>query len=411
MPAQIQRTLSLTIVFIVTLLAAAHASTEKVLYTFNTTDGEYPYNGVIFDKAGNLYGTTFYGGSTGCDGSGCGVVFKLAPANNGGWTESTLYTFTGQADGSHPYSGVIFDSAGNLYGTTYGAYDGGTGSGTAYRLSPNKDGSWSFSLLHTFGSGSDGTQPNGPLGLDPAGNLYGTTFTGGTANLGAVFELSPGSGGTWQETVVHSFIGGKDGASPSAGVVVRNGNIFGSTEAGGIDCNSQGCGVIFEFSPATNGRWKETFPHRFTGTVDGLVPYQMTFDSAGNLFGSAAGGKTPYCPTGCGLEFEMTEKSNGVWTFTVLHKFNGGNGVDPGALVFGANGKVYGEAGGGGEGVGLVFELDPASDWAETVLYEFNGGSDGGEPVSPLTTDAAGNLYGTGIYGGNGAGVVFEVTP
>jgi uncharacterized repeat protein (TIGR03803 family) len=399
----------------VLLVASAYGATEKVLFAFDIANGEYPYNGVIFDQAGNLYGTTFYGGSTGCAGAGCGVVFKLTPASNGDWTESTLYTFTGEADGNHPYSRLIFDKAGNLYGTTYGAYDGGAGFGTAYRLSPNQDGSWSFSLLHTFGSGSDGVQPNGPLGFDNAGNLYGVTFTGGTANLGTVFELSPESGGTYQERTVHSFIGGKDGEYPSAGVAVFGGNIFGTTESGGIGCNyvySDGCGVIFEFSPTASGGWKESFPRRFTGgTIDGESPYALTFDSAGNLYGSAGGGTADYCDGGCGLVYRMTEKSNSVWTFTALHNFNGGDGEGPGALLFGASGSVYSEAGGGGVGVGLVFELDSTTNWSETVLYEFDGGSDGGEPVSPLTIDAAGNLYGSGIYGGNGVGVVFEVTP
>jgi uncharacterized repeat protein (TIGR03803 family) len=399
-------------VCLIASLTTAYAATEKVLHTFNITDGEYPYNGVVFDKAGNLYGTTFYGGSTDCDGGGCGVVFKLTPASNGEWTESAIYTFTGEADGSHPYSQLIFDKAGNLYGTTYGNYEGGgTGSGTAYRLSPNKDGSWSFLLLHTFGQGEDGMQPTGPLGLDVSGNLFGETFVGGTANLGTVFELSPGSGSTWKESVLHSFAGGKDGQYPSAGVVVYGGNVFGTTESGGINCGGFGCGVVFEFSPTTSGGWKESFPHRFTGsTFGGNLPYALTVDSDGGLYGSASGGNS-VCEGGCGLVYRMAEKSNGVWTFTALHYFNGGNGQGPGALLFGSNGKAYGETGGGGLGSGVVFELDPSASWAETVLYDFNGGSDGGQPISPLIFDNAGNLYGTGIRGGDGVGVVFEVIP
>jgi hypothetical protein len=416
MLAKIQRTFALATFFFV-FLNIAHASTEKVLYAFNTTDGYYPTSGVIFDKAGNLYGTAFYGGNTACGGTGngCGIVFKLTPAGNGEWTESVIYAFTGESDGSHPYSPLIFDQAGNLYGTTYGAYGGGggTGSGTAYRLSPNQDGSWSFSLLHTFGEGKDGVRPNGPLAFDAAGNLYGETFTGGTSDLGTVFELSSGSGGTWKETVVHSFAGGKDGQYPSAGVAVFGGNVFGSTESGGIsNCNS-GCGVIFELSPNGSGGWKESFPRRFTGsTRDGYEPYALTFDSAGNLYGSASGGNPACGVGGCGLVYRITEKPNGVWTFTALHYFNGVDGFEPGALVFGPDGNAYGDTYSGGPvGVGVVFGLDPAASWAETVLYDFGGGSDGGEPVSPLVTDSAGNLYGTGVDGGNGVGVVFEVTP
>lgn len=391
--------------------AHARAATEKVLYAFNITDGEYP-GSLVFDKAGNLYGTTFYGGSTACGGTGCGVVFKLTPAGNGEWTESAIYTFTGKADGSYPSSPLIFDKSGNLYGATYGFLNnGGTYSGTIYRLSPKKSGAWSFSLLHTFKTAGDGAQPSGALAFDDAGNLYGATFTGGALDLGTLFELSPQSNGSWQEATLHSFIGSKDGSYPSSGVLVRNGNVFVATETGGINCKGNGCGVIAEFSPQGNEGWKETFPHRFMGVVDGNLPYDLTFDSTGNLYGSSDGGNTIYCYGGCGLVYRMSEKANGVWTFTVLHNFNGGNGEGPGALLFGSNGKVYGDAGSGGLGLGLVFELDPGAEWLETVLYEFGGASDGGQPASPLISDGAGNLYGTTTLGGNGVGVVFEVTP
>jgi uncharacterized repeat protein (TIGR03803 family) len=389
----------------------AWAGTEQVLHTFTIADGEYPYAGVIFDGSGNLYGTTFYGGSTACNGAGCGVVFKLAPAAGGGWTESTIYTFKGLADGNHPYSPLIFDAAGNLYGTTYGDYDGGSGFGTAYRLSPNSDGSWRFSLLHTFGIGNDGMQPNGPIAFDSLGNLYGATFTGGTSSIGTVFEISPAANGSWKEAVLHSFVGGKDGAYPSSGVVVRNGMVYGTTESGGIGC-ATGCGVVFEFSPNSDGTWKESFPRRFTGGIDGYLPYGLLFDSSGNLYGAAAGGNKAYCDSGCGLVFRMTEKLDGVWADTVLHNFNGGNGQAPEALIFGADGDLYGATGGGGLGAGLVFDLNPDATWAETVIYEFEGGSDGYQPTPPMIFDNAGNLYGTALHGGaSDVGVVFEVTP
>jgi hypothetical protein len=321
-------------------IACAHAATEKVLYSFDSATGDYP-NALIFDQAGNLYGTAFYGGNTACNGEGCGVVFKLTPNANGEWTESTIYKFSGGTDGSHPYSPPILDQAGNLYGTTYGAFGdgGGTGSGTAYRLSPSPNGSWAFSLLHTFGQGKDGKQPTGRLAFDAAANLYGETFTGGSANLGTVFELSQGAGGTWNETVLHSFIGGKDGQYPSAGVALYGGNVFGSTESGGITNCSSGCGVIFELSPNGNGSWKESFPRRFTKASDGYQPYGLTLDSAGNLYGSASGGNDA-CGGGCGLVYRMTEKSNGVWTFTALHYFDGADGYGSGAPVLGQSGTV-----------------------------------------------------------------------
>ena len=393
-------------------LATAYASSEKVLYAFNVKDGDLPEGGVVFDGSGNLYGTTFYGGTSACEGHGCGLVFKLTPAGNGEWTERAIYLFTGGSDGSHPNSRLVFDAAGNLYGTTYGAYYGGSGYGTAYRLSPNADGSWAFSLLHTFGSG-DGIQPNGALAFDANGDLFGVTNKGGTANVGTVFELTPGAGGTWQETIVHSFTGGEDGKYPSDGVLFHDGSIFGTTESGGTGCPNNGCGVIFELTPNGSGGWTMTFPRRFTGALDGEEPLGLTFDSAGNLYGSANGGKTTYCFDGCGLVYRMSEKSNGVWTFTVLHYFNGGNGLDPEAVLVDSSGTVYGDTDSGGQqGLGVAYSLDPTANWAETVLYNFSGGSDGGSPTSRLTMDSVGNLYGTGTYGGEGGGgVVFEVTP
>ncbi len=391
----------------------AHAGTEKVLHAFNIADGELPYDGVVFDNAGNLYGTTFYGGSTDCDGAGCGVVFKLTPRADGEWTESAIYTFTGGADGSHPYSPLIFDAAGNLYGGTFGTYNGGSGFGTVFKLTPAPDGSWKFALLHTFTGGKDGAQPNGRLTFDRAGNLYGATFTGGTYNLGTVFELTPTSGGSrWQETVLHAFTGGKDGSYLSDGVLKFNGGVYGTTEQGGTGCGQLGCGVIFELSPAASGGWRETVLHYFTNGPDGAGPLGLVFDSSGNLYGAAGGGNSIYCYGGCGLVFRLSRQPGGAWKETTLHAFNGGNGLDPSALLFGSDGNLYGAAGSGGFGLGLIFELDSQADWAETVLYKFGGGIDGGEPVRPLIFDAAGNLYGTGTYGGSGnVGVVFEVTP
>jgi uncharacterized repeat protein (TIGR03803 family) len=389
------------------------AATEKVLYAFNVTDGSFPDDGVVFDASGNLYGTAFYGGGPACKGHGCGLVFKLTPAGNGEWTESVIYTFTGESDGAHPYSRLISDAAGNLYGTTYGADYGGTGQGTAYRLSPNPDGSWSFSLLHTFGNGKDGIQPTGSLAFDANGNLFGVTFVGGAANLGTVFELSPGADGTWHETVVHSFAGGADGQYPSDGVVSNSGNIFGTTgQGGGTGCQGPGCGVIFELSPNGNGGQTLSFPRRFTGELDGNNPRGLSFDAAGNLYGSTDGGnRTTDCPNGCGVVYRMTEKSNGVWTFTHLHYFDGGNGLSPEAVVIGSSGEIYGDTQNGGEGMGLIYELNPVSNYPETVLYEFFGNADGGQPTSRLTLDSAGNIYGTGTYGGATGGVVFAVTP
>jgi len=394
--------------------SVAQAGTEKVLHTFAFTDGENPYTGVLFDGAGNLYGTTFYGGGAACNAGGCGVVFKMAPAIGGGWTESTVYAFTGGADGSHPYSALIFDAAGNLYGATYGAYSGGgTGVGTVFRLTPNPDGSWSFALLHTFTGGKDGIQPNGSLVFDSAGNLYGTTRSGGSYNAGIVFGLTPTTHGQWKETLLHAFTGGQDGSAPFALTSDAAGNLFGTTNFGGTPACS--CGVVFELSRSSSGSWKETILHSFTGGKDGAIPQSLVFDSSGNLYGAAErGGITNNCFAGCGVVFKLTRGSHNVWRETVLHKFDGVNGLEPSGLTFDNSGtKLYGSAYSSAVGVGLIFDLVPDDNWAETVAYEFSGSFvNGAEPVGPLVLDSAGNVYGTTILGGsNDVGVVFEVTP
>jgi uncharacterized repeat protein (TIGR03803 family) len=179
-------------IFIITLFATStYAATEKVLFSYNGKDGDSPWAGLIFDKAGNLYGTTIFGGA-----NGYGTVFELTPKAGGGWTEKVLHSFNDNGtDGNTPYASLIFDAVGNLYGTTYFGgtiYPGcGDGCGTVFELTP-KAGSWTEKVLHSFGSGKDGVGPYAGLISDKAGNLYGTTFYGGT-NLhgGTVFEIKP----------------------------------------------------------------------------------------------------------------------------------------------------------------------------------------------------------------------------
>ena len=386
------------------LASFAQAGTEKVLHAFQLSEGQIPYGGVVFDRAGNLYGTTFYGKA--CGSNSCGVVYQLTPGTGGDWTERAIYTFTGGTDGSHPYSNLVIDALGNLYGTTYGKDQGGSGSGTAFRLSPKDDGSWQFALLHTFAGGKDGAKPSGLLAMDDAGNLYGSTFEGGSNNAGVAFELSPASG-MWKETVLHTFTGGLDGSEPGGLILGPDGNLYGTTATGGT-----GFGVVFELSLAKNGTWHETVVHSLAGGEDGATPGSLAFDASGNLYAaSASGGTSPYCSGGCGLVFKLSKESNGTWKDTPLHSFNGQNGEEPWALVFDKFGNLYGAAYGGGVGLGLIFKLDPAASWAETVVYEFTGAL-GGEPVQPMIFDAAGNLYGSAVYGGAGdGGVVFEITP
>jgi len=268
--------------------------TESVLYSFcslsGCRDGAVPSYSLIFDDAGSLYGTTGEGGSnsnSGCN-NGCGNVFKLAPNLDGSWTESVLYSFcsvNGCRDGSTPFAGVIFDKAGNLYGTTYSG--GSSVSGTAFKLAPNLDGSWTESVLYSFCSVQgcpDGGGPLDSLISDQAGNLYGTTEFSSFA--GVVFQLAPNADGSWKEKVLHNFKGGRDGTTPYAPLTLNEaGNLYGTTWEGGRG----GVGVVFKLAPSSQGGWHETVLHAFQDHP-GSLPYAgVTFDAAGNLYGTTSG--------------------------------------------------------------------------------------------------------------------------
>ncbi|MFI5115931.1 MAG: choice-of-anchor tandem repeat GloVer-containing protein, partial [Terriglobales bacterium] len=276
-----------TAILLVTGIGAA--AQEKVLYTFQggTGDGAFPQAGLIFDTAGNLYGTTSLGGAY-----GFGTVFELTPTAGGTWTEKVLYSFKNDGtDGSNPKAGVIFDAAGNLYGTTSLGGAGvcqGAGCGTVFELTPAAGGTWTEKVLHSFGGATDGVIPEAGLIFDAAGNLYGTTGYGGPYNWGTVFELTPAAGGTWTENVLYSFQGGADGAGPAAGLVFdAAGNLYGTTEVGGAGvCQGNGCGTVFELTPAAGGTWTENVLYRFQSGADGANPYDaLIFDAAGNLYG------------------------------------------------------------------------------------------------------------------------------
>ncbi len=416
------------VIFAVTLLVtstwAATNWNEKVLHSFGGGDGAHPRS-LISDAAGNLYGTTAAGGAY-----GYGTVFELTPNGSGGWTETVLYSFCSQTDctdGDGPNAGLIFDAAGNLYGTTWA---GGTGSGqfctafgsdvgcgTVFELTPIGGGNWAETVLYSFcpqgGRCTDGEEPNGSLIFDAAGNLYGTTYAGGTGGEGGtVFELTPNQYGGWTEQVLHSFTdNGADGYYPAAGVIFdAAGNLYGTTSYGGYYYN----GTAFELTPARGGGWTEQVLHSFCNGTDGCYPEAgLIFDRIGNLYGTTSYGGT----SGKGTAFEMTPTGGGNWTVQVLHDFgNGTDGALPSAaLIFDAVGNLYGMTGeGGAYGVGTVFEMTPTAGggWTETVLHSFGNGGDGTYPSGGLIFDGVGNLYGTTVVGGAySQGTVFELTP
>jgi uncharacterized repeat protein (TIGR03803 family) len=250
------------------------SGTETVLYSFTGgADGGTPMAGLLRDPAGNLYGTTYYGGDLSCNsGTGCGIVFQLSSAG----VETVLYSFHGGTDGELPAAGLVRDPAGNFYGTTL---LGGTfGSGTVFEL--GKAGK--EKVLYAFTGGADGSLPLATLVLDAAGNLYGTTQLGGAYGAGTVFEVGPAG----SEQVLHSFAGGSDGIYPFAGVVMDSaGNLYGTTFSGGGEglCED-GCGTVFELSADGS----ETILHSFTGHSDGGYPRAaLILDAAGNLYGTA----------------------------------------------------------------------------------------------------------------------------
>jgi uncharacterized repeat protein (TIGR03803 family) len=361
---------------------------ESALYTFpGPEDGDGAYNnGVFFGQDGRLYGSTDYGGV-----HGHGVVYSLDGQGN----ENVLASFSlispsgfGQGAG-----GVVRDPAGNVYGTTFiGQADSGYGFGVVYKV----DTSGHLKLLHNFTNGADGGNPYGGVILDSKGNMYGTASGGGAAGAGVVFKLDPAG----NETVLYTFTGGADGASPS-GVLLQDsaGNLYGTATEGGADQS----GVVFKLDTSGN----ETVLYSFTGGNDGAFPLAgLTRDSAGNFYGATQLGGSG----GSGVVFKLDSLGNE----TVLYAFTGGaDGSEPLWVtpVRDAAGNLYGTtAFGGAAGDGVVFRVDPSGN--ETVLHSFTGGVDGSIPFAGLTAGAGGKLYGTTFFGGSmNAGVVFEVKP
>lgn len=326
----------------------------SVLYSFEgetlfTLDGAQPYSRVTIGPDGALYGTTHLGGNgQGCrELHGCGTVYNLRQSIDGAWTEKMIFQF-GYYDGYGPlYGDVVFDQAGNLYGST--PYGGANLMGTVYRLIPD-NGAWVETVVHSF-VGPDGSTPlNGPT-ADSAGNLYGATSGGGESGFGTVYRLRALSS-SWAEGVLHSFQGGGDGVGPSSGIVLdQGGNLYGVTQAAGTGAG----GTAFELTPMSGGGWGFSTLFGFLGATPAGSYRTLVSDSVGNLYGTTAGdGARQH-----GSIFKLT-RSNGIWVYTSLHDFTGGadGGFPYGILSIDAAGNVYGTASAGGmHGNGVLFEI------------------------------------------------------
>jgi uncharacterized repeat protein (TIGR03803 family) len=395
-------------IFIAMLILAgtivASEPKEAVLHHFGTgTDGAAAYGRVIFDAAGNLYGTTAFGGT-----SGAGIVFELAnPEAPAGWTESILYNFSGGSDGSQPYGGLIFDSAGNLYGTTF--QGGASNAGTVYELTPGKGGAWTETVLHSFAGGADGMGPQSDLNFDQAGNLFGTTTGGGSPGNGIVFQLTPGQGGSWTETVLHRFMT-NEGTSPRAAVIFdRKGSLYGTLANDGVF----GAGAVFRLKPTNGGAWTEETLHTFTGGTDGFGPLCRLILLRGKLYGTTVIGGG----SGVGTVFELSPPANhhGAWTLNVLHTFAcGSDGCFPWAgLTMDSNGTFYGTTQFGGlpSNGGTVFALKQVGEiWFEGVVFSFKLSIDQ-LAAGAVLLGKGGTLYGTTIGSEMDAGAVFKIQP
>jgi uncharacterized repeat protein (TIGR03803 family) len=403
-------TLALLLVGLLSLSSMAAAQTVNIIG--NTA---YTLSSVIFDSAGNIYGTTNIGGtSTNCHAVGCGTVFELSPTSSGSWTLNTIYTFNGEwpdedTDGAWPSAGLVIDSKGRLFGTTGLGGNYTCACGTVYMLSPTSSGSWKETVIYRF-SGPDGMYPYTGLLLDSKGNLYGTTSSGGAFNQGTLFMLSPTSAG-WKESVLYSFTGKADGAYPLGIAFDAAGDIIGNTEYGP---NLNTCGEMFKLSRSSSA-WTETNLYNFTGTNgDGCEPGNFfSFDTAGRLWGTTyVGGNNNQ-----GTVFTLTH-SSGVWKESVLYRFTGGNdGGVPDSIAISPSGEVFGFTNYGAPngcsnifGCGQIFKLShDSTGWkvSDTYTAPLQEPSFGG-----LTFDKSGNLYGTNVENQYQTdGHVFELTP
>lgn len=395
----------------------------SVVYAFTGgADGEIieGQEDLAVDRKGNIYGTGFGPiQNPDCFSIGCGIVFKIDPKGK----ESTLHSFAGPPDGNNPLAGVSSDNWGNVYGTTEGGGNNAVanelgGFGTVFKIEPDGH----ESVLYSFTNPPDGGEPNFGEGLilGKNGDVYGTTDGGGIQSpclgCGTVFKVTPDG----RETVLYRFLGGTaDGWEPTGNLAQdEEGNLYGVTTYGG----TYNQGTIYKVDPRGN----ETILYNFTGGFDGWAAQGLIRDCDGTLYGVAKFGGSAPSYSGYGVAFKLDPKG----AFSVLHTFtNGSDGGNPIGQLVRIGTDLYGAtySGGdqtdincGGEGCGVAYKLDSKGN--ETVLYTFTGFGDGDNPISGLVQDWEGNLYGLTSFGGDlaspspicagfGCGVVYKLSP
>jgi uncharacterized repeat protein (TIGR03803 family) len=419
---------------IITLLLAASSGSASgnpklvTLYTFTGgNDGGNPNGAVAFDRSGNIYGTAATGGKyNSCDQGGyCGVVFRLArPAQKGeAWKLEVLYD---EIFSETPHGSVIFDQHNNLYSPS-------ASNAELYEIVAPGNG---WNAVEIYSAGVYGQV--GPPIFDALGNLYTTSSAGpDSGDSGYVSKLTPMGDGTWNATTLFTFSGGTDGGAPFGVIMDREGNLYGTAGNGGTGTgciDGSLCGLIYELSPQSGGTWQENVLYDFQAS-DGEAPFgaALAADSKGNLYGVISGGGAgANCPYygGCGEVFEVSPPATkgGTWTETVIHRFQGGSSDGSNAmtgLTIDPSGNLYGvtEFGGSGfcldngveVGCGTIFELSPPSGggkWTETILHNYQGGSDGEFPAGNGLVFKSGALYGSTNNGGSyGKGTIFELIP
>jgi uncharacterized repeat protein (TIGR03803 family) len=396
------------LVLAMVVMPAAQAQTGQILHSFRggPSDGSSPEGLIAVDSAGNVYGSTPFGGNGGgpcAPLDGCGMVFR-ALNRNGSFIYTPLYLFHGGNDGGQPLAGVTLGPDGTVYGTTLfggGNGCGGNGCGTVFRLTPPPTFcrmvlcGWDETVIYRYTGGSGPFNFFGGVVVDAGGNVYGASFNGGNFGGGAVYKLSPAGGGNYTETTLYSFTGAHDGAEPAGDLAMdAAGNIYGTAEYGGPD----GFGTVFKLVREAEG-YSFQLLYAFTNGADGNSPQgSVVLDSAGNLYGTSGNG---------GGVFQITP--SGV--YSLIDPILGGLQAP---ISIDSAGNIYSTTYGGGQNDdGSVFEDTYSSGtWTHHVIFSFGGGF-GGLPLSDVGFDSSGNMYVTSTFGGQGGaqGTLVQITP